>query len=302
MLTGVLYVGLREQRPFTAREARRLEALGEQLTLHLDNAALFAALTEKVDALRSERELRERFVSVLAHDLRGPLAAAKMAVDLSVRSPEMGPPETLEERRHELARRIDRNIDRADRMVHDLLDANRIHAGERLALRLGDCDLVGIARETIEELTESHGERFVLTGKDRVRGVWAADELRRSLWNLAVNALKYGAADRPITIHVGASGDRAELSVHNEGFPIPADEQELLFRPFARAPAAQAGVPRGWGLGLTLVRGSVEAHGGRVRVRSDAATGTTFTLDLPLDARPYQPRPDSRRPEAAPPF
>lgn len=287
-LTGVLYVGLCERRPFTPREARRLEALGEQLTLHLDNAALFAALREKVDALQSERELRETFVSILAHDLRGPLSAAKMAASMLARTPESEAPDGLDERRREYARSIGRNIDRADRMVRDLLDANCIHAGERLPLRLAECDLAAVARATIAELSELHGERFVLTGGDRVVGVWAEDELRRSLWNLAVNAVKYGAAGRPITVHVAARGDHATLSVHNEGAAIPVGEQERLFAPFARARWTQTDGPGGWGLGLTLVRGAAEAHGGHVTVKSDAEAGTTFTLELPLDARPYQ--------------
>src|SRR5438093_9504391 len=66
----------------------------------------------------------------------------------------------------------------------------------------------------------------------------------------------------------------------------------ISFEPVARTRSAQTGSARGWGLGLTLVHGCAEAHGGRVRVDSDAATGTTFTLELPLDARPHQPRSD----------
>ncbi|AKU96987.1 Sensory box histidine kinase/response regulator [Labilithrix luteola] len=285
-LSGVLYVGLCEQRPFTAREVRRLEALGEQLTLHLDNASLVASLNQKVDALRVERELRERFVSVLAHDLRGPLSAVKMATSLLTMTPD-GQLPTLDEQ----AKRIGRNIDRADRMVRDLLDANRIHAGERLPLQLAQCDLVAMARATIEELTELHGARFVLTGEEHTFGVWSEEELRRSLWNLATNAIKYGAAGRPITVRIDATGDRVLLSVHNEGVPIPEEEQERLFVPFARARATHAGGPRGWGLGLTLVRGTAEAHGGRATVKSDA-TGTAFSMDLPRDARPFQAQAD----------
>jgi signal transduction histidine kinase len=170
-LAGVLYVGLCEQRPFTAREVRRLEALGEQLTLHLDNSSLVAGLNEKVAALEAERELRERFVSILAHDLRGPLSVARMAASILMAPGPEKASAALDEQRREHARRISRSIDRADRMVRDLLDANRIHAGERLPLGLAECDLVAVARATIEELTELYGPRFVLTGDDRVLGV-----------------------------------------------------------------------------------------------------------------------------------
>lgn len=286
-LTGVLYVGLREQREFSVRESHRLEVLGEQLTIHLDNARLFAALKEQVGALEVERELREKFVSILAHDLRGPLSAARMAASLAKEARREGPLETFAERQYALALRVERNVDRADRMVRDLLDANRIHAGEPLCLRLVDCELVALVRGLVDELTDVHGPRFVLTGDERVEGVWSPDEVRRAVWNLAVNAVKYGAEDEPITIRIERSEGWVSVSVQNLGEPISPTERENLFRPFTRA--ARAGARPGWGLGLTLVRGAAEAHGGRVKVASDDLSGTTFTIELPLDARPYQP-------------
>ncbi len=297
-LVGVLYVGVAEARPFTARESRRLEALGEQLTLQLDNAALFAELGEAVgslrseqEALRAERELRERFVSILAHDLRGPLSAAKVAAQLLIARSER-----VDDGGVRLATKIVRNIDRTDRMVRDLLDANRLQAGERLPLNLAECDLGAIARDVAEELSALHGRRFVLETEEAVQGVWSTDELKRAVWNLATNAVKYGAPDSPITIRVGRTADGAQLAVHNEGAPIPAEEQRDLFRPFSRSRAAKAGRTTGWGLGLTLVQGSVEAHGGSVAVQSRAGAGTTFTIELPPDARPFQAQqPSSQR-------
>jgi len=281
-LTGVVYVGICEHRPFNGREAARLEVLGEQLTLHLDNAALVERLEANIATLEDERGLRERFVSVLAHDLRGPLSTARMAAELLLHVPNVAtePPETSH---RELLTRIDRNLERTDRMVRDLLDANRIHAGEALHVSLAECDLVQIARDTIGELGAIHGARFLLSGDPAVRGRWDCDELRRALWNLGVNAAKYGTPAGPITVSVRAAKDHAELSVHNEGSPIAGDDQEALFLPFMRSQTAKAGRTRGWGLGLTLVRGVAQAHGGSVRVQSDAASGTSFTLDLPYD-------------------
>ena len=139
-----------------------------------------------------------------------------------------------------------------------------------------------------------HGERFVLTAEDGVRGIWSGEELRRALWNLATNAIKYGAPDKPVTITIKRTDAGAQASVHNDGCVLSREDQARLFEPFARTRSAQAGGLRGWGLGLTLVHGCAEAHGGRVKVNSDAATGTTFTLELPLDARPYQPRSDEQ--------
>jgi signal transduction histidine kinase len=294
-LLGVMYVGLGETREFTARESRRLESLGMQLAVHLANAKLYAELREHIELLRAERELREQFVAVLAHDLRGPLSAAKMGSQLLVRHPEK-----LDERR-DLAARIDRNLELTDRMIRDLLDANRIRAGERLPLRIDRCDLGVVAREVYEEMVANFGERFVLDVAGRVLGFWSADELRRALWNLAMNAIKYGATDRPITLRVVTTADGAAASVHNWGAPIEPDDLQELFRPFSRTRAAQSGAQRGWGLGLTLVQGCALAHGGSVRVESSREAGTTFTIELPPDARPFQAAPSEPRVEDAAP-
>jgi len=284
-LKGVLYVGLATSRPFSPRELRRIETLAERFALHLDNAGLYAdleeksrSLQEKVEALTTERALRERFMSILAHDLRGPLNVAKMGSLILTRHPEK-----LDERR-ELAIKIDANIDRADRMIRDLLDANRLRANERLPLRLGSCDLGDLARVLVEELSTIYGERFILELEEGVRGIWDAEELRRALWNLAINAVKYGEAGKPVTISVKRIGREAQLSVHNYGV-IAAEDQARLFDPFTRTRLAETGGQTGWGLGLTLVRGCAEAHGGKVTVHSSAASGTTFTLHLPPDSR-----------------
>jgi signal transduction histidine kinase len=279
----VLYVGLAETRPFSVRELRRIEALADQLALHLCNAELCRDLQEKIDELNQEQELREHFMSLLAHDLRGPLNVAKMAASVL-----MSHPEKLDARR-ELAIRIDTSIGRVDRMIKDLLDVNSIRANKRLSLRLDESDLVELARELIDELSLIHGQRFILKADNEVRGIWSDDELRRALWNLAINAVKYGSPDTPITITVKRSDSYAQASVHNFGSALTAEEQSHLFEPFGRTPQAQRSDQTGWGLGLTLVRGCAEAHGGTVTIESQADLGTTFTLQLPLDSRPYQP-------------
>src|SRR5207237_10484868 len=93
-LKGVLYVGLAASRPFSPRELRRIETLAERLALHLDNAGLYVDLEEKSgdlqekeEALTSERALRERFMSILAHDLRRPLNVAKVGALILARQP-----------------------------------------------------------------------------------------------------------------------------------------------------------------------------------------------------------------------
>jgi signal transduction histidine kinase len=221
-------------------------------------------------------------MSILVHDLRGPLTVAKMGSTMLIRQPEL-----LDERR-ELAAKIDTNIDRAERMIRDLLDTNRIRANERLPLHLTECDLKAVARVVIGELSSIYGQRFLLRQEGGVRGIWDAEELRRALWNLVINAVKYGAPDRPITIMVKASISEVQLSVHNHGSVIAPEDQSHIFDSFTRTQGAQEKGKIGWGLGLTLVRGCAEAHGGRVTIESSADAGTTFMIHLPSDSRPYQ--------------
>jgi signal transduction histidine kinase len=127
-------------------------------------------------------------------------------------------------------------------------------------------------------------ERVHTTAPDRLEGVWDADQLRRAIWNLVTNALKYGPSGAPVHVVLERSPDGVAAAVHNPGPPIPPEEQSRIFEPFGRAPRAEARA-RGWGLGLTLVRGCAAAHGGTLELASTAERGTTFTLRLPLDAR-----------------
>jgi signal transduction histidine kinase len=122
---------------------------------------------------------------------------------------------------------------------------------------------------------------------DRLEGVWAPEELRRAVWNLLSNALKYGQAETEVTVEARPVGEGVEVSFHNEGPAIPAEEQLRIFEPFGRARGAAA-VATGWGLGLTLARGCAEAHGGDLVLTSTPELGTTFTLRLPRSAAPRQ--------------
>ena len=99
---------------------------------------------------------------------------------------------------------------------------------------------------------------------------------------LVNNAFKYGSAETQVTIRASVRGNEATLSVKNEGNPLSEEEQRTLFDPYRRSKSAEEGDQIGWGLGLTLVRGMMEAHGGSVRVTSSLADGTVFTLTLPL--------------------
>jgi PAS domain S-box-containing protein len=229
-----------------------------------------------------EQRLREQFVSMLSHDLRNPLSAAMATAQIIARMP--GDPERV----GGLAQRIFEDLGRANKMIQDLLDVNRIRAGKPLPVQIERCDLVRIAERACSDLSAIHGDRFKLRMPRSLEGYWSARDLHRLLDNLLVNAVKYGRTDTPVEVALRDDGTTVEISVHNEGKSISPEDLARLFKPFVRTGSAQGGKSQGWGIGLTVVRGVAQAHAGRVEVESAPGAGTTFRVTLPKDARGCQ--------------
>lgn len=235
---------------------------------------------EKIQELQSERALREKFVSALSHDLKNPLGAVQSALEL------IGKDTGLSKSSSKLVELALRTLGRIDQMISDLLDANRIKAGSKISAKLAPCDLRQIVTDVKTEFEMSYGARFEIQAQEPVQGYWDAGLLRRVVENLLSNAIKYGDPSMPIGVQLKAANGRVALEVHNGGPPIPKEDQKQLFEQFHRSGSANRSGKRGWGIGLTLVRGFVEAHGGQVQVRSSDQEGTTFIVSLPSDAWP----------------
>lgn len=274
LLRGAVLEVLEDTGPVTGRER-------ETIILSIDAAmsescATFTALSDS---------LRERFMLTLAHDLRGPLTAARAGAQLILRKPDA--PDVPR-----YAAKVVEAVDRVDGMIRDLLDVGRVGAGQRLVLSLAPCDLVALARAAVETLELTYGQRFLVVAMmPSLQAIADEDALRRALENLLINAVKYGGAHRPVTLTLTQNRERAQISVHNDGSYIPMEERETLFAAFRRRTEVERGTTRGWGLGLPLVRAVAEAHGGSVEVDSTPALGTTFIMDFALDARPFQEAP-----------
>lgn len=236
-----------------------------------------------VQTLENERDLRETFVQTLTHDLRNPLTAAKMSAQLILRKAEHS------DFIHKQASRVIQNVDRADEMIRDLLDANRIRAGQPLPLQLAECDLQEVLVGTLDDLTTLFGNRFVLESPPSLTGCWDCASLQRVIENLCNNAIKYGDKREPIRVTLSEKkNSKVELLVNNQGAPISSEDQTKLWQAFHRTESAQQSGLKGWGIGLTVVKGLVEAHGGTVDLESTLENGTTFSVSLPRDSRLFQ--------------
>jgi signal transduction histidine kinase len=234
------------------------------------------------ESLLEERALRERFTNTLTHDLRTPIAAAKMSAQLLLKYIDQ------EESREKNIMRILRAIERADHMISDLLDANRIKAGERIPMKLDHCNLMTVIQQSVDEMSLAYGDRFQIQGDVECNGVWSCEGLRRVTDNLLGNAAKYGEPGTAITVTGLCLEGKARISVHNVGNELSPEEAASLFTMFRRTKRAASGSSQGWGIGLTLVKGIAEAHGGKAWVESAKGQGTTFFVELPFDSRAFQ--------------
>jgi len=242
---------------------------------------------EMANSLAHQQEQQLAFLAGVAHELRNPLSALKLSTALPGRS---GAPLTQERMERTLAL-VGRQVERLDRMVGDLLDSTRIEAG-KLDLHPELRDARGLTQEVVEiyrsgdsghVLQLSLPDTPVLVRVDPVR-------LEQVLHNLVSNALKYSPAGSRVGVAVHREGDEARLSVTDEGIGISEDEKRLLFAPFQRAGNAKRRAP-GVGLGLSVARRIVEAHGGHIEVDSQPGTGSVFSVCLPLAS------PEARLPE-----
>ncbi len=248
----------------------------------VDREVIVSAIEQAVNDAATEfsetlRGFRERLASALTHDLRGPITSAKMNAQMLIRHPD-DVDQCLR-----AATRISACMDRLDGMIHDLLDAAMVRAGEKLLMKLENVDLDALARELAEGYNLIYDDRFVLNSGESALGYWSRSGVQRVVENLATNAMKYGTPKTPITLTIRQTDQFVTLSVHNEGQPISSDDQLNLFKRFRRAASSDG--KTGWGLGLTVVKGLIEAHHGTFRVESAQGLGTTFTVELPKNLR-----------------
>ncbi|HEY4394335.1 MAG TPA: MASE1 domain-containing protein [Polyangia bacterium] len=244
---------------------------------------LAAALAERRAAIRA----RDEFISIASHELKTPLTALKLRLGSALRlgerlmaasDPEAG----------KMARALATSGATADRLgalVDDLLDVSRLTAG-RLALRIERVELGELLREVVARLhdqAEEVGSAIELTIAAPIVGAWDRGRLEQLVTNLLSNAIKYGLG-KPIAVSADVVAPHVRVRVHDAGIGIPRADQSRIFQAFERLPTAER--VGGLGLGLYIGRQIAMAHGGTLTVESADGAGATFTLELPLEARP----------------
>ncbi|MFZ5521285.1 MAG: PAS domain S-box protein [Pseudomonadota bacterium] len=254
------------------------------------------------EALKEADRRKDDFLAMLAHELRNPLAPVRNAVELIRRSGNA--PATVERARD----MIERQVSHMTRLIDDLLDVSRIAKG-KIQLRMDRCDLAELMRQTAQDLrpsVEGAGIELAVTVPDAP--LWVHGDrtrLAQMVGNLLHNAIKFTDAGGcvELRLHADAATGRARLVVEDSGIGMEPDFMRQLFQPFTQADRSIDRSRGGLGLGLALVKGLAELHGGEVQVHSSGAgRGSRFTISLPLDrSQPAVPPPPPADAPAASP-
>lgn len=274
-VVGVLGLSFATPRHFSVEEKAHLESLCHLCAQALARARLFEEEQRAKEEARRRTELEQRFLGMVSHDLRNPLMAISLAAGTLQRAEQPTP-----ERVHRMATRIATSADSMGRMISDLLDFTRGRLGGGIPLERSASDLVVLCREVIDEFSVTHPSRDILfEGDTSCEGQWDSSRMRQVVSNLLSNALRHAREGTPVRVKARTVGEQVEVSVSNEGEPIPPELLPVLFEPFRRGMSKFR--PAGsLGLGLYIVRQVVEGHGGQVEVRTGEA-GTSFIVRLP---------------------
>ncbi|MCY1059788.1 HAMP domain-containing sensor histidine kinase [Nannocystis sp. SCPEA4] len=249
------------------RDARALEVGPLELQ---EIARHFNAMA---DALAAQRAAQMTFLGGVAHDLKNPLAALRLALASQARDPDSAA------RTRRTLDIVTRQTAHLERMVGDFLDIARIEAG-RLELRLVDCDLRELVRESAE-LFDGYPRHEIVLDLPREPVQVRCDPLRvtQIVVNLISNAVKYSPDGGAVEIAVTAASDSVTVAVTDHGVGMSESQTRRIFEPFSRVGLSGDTIP-GVGLGLHVLQQLVRAHGGAVEVDSAPHRGSTFRVHL----------------------
>jgi signal transduction histidine kinase len=226
--------------------------------------------------LRQLDETKEEFFASLSHELRSPLTSVREASHL-LREEVSGP---LTGQQARLVEIIGQSSDRLLRLVNQMLEMSRLRAGI-LPLQRSRLDVDGIVARAVEELRPQAQDGGVHVERERLGADWSFmgddDRLTQVVVNLLANAIRFTPRGGRVVVRVVDAGPEIEIQVEDTGIGIPAAALPHIFESYRQAHRDRGGT----GLGLSVVRGVVQAHGGRVTVESQEGKGSRFTVLLP---------------------
>jgi PAS domain S-box-containing protein len=267
------YIAIKQD--ITARKRAEEKLRASQEELRATNARL-----QEADRRKDE------FLAVLSHELRNPLAPMRNSLYVLDRAA----PDSEQARRARAT--IERQVDHMTRLVSDLLDVSRIVRG-KIVLQPDRIDLRDVVSRTVEDHRSLFSARAIeVESRQPEEPVWIngdAARLSQALGNLLQNAAKFTSAGGTVRVMLEHDGDTAVMRVRDTGVGIAPEMLPRIFQPFTQADTSLARGTGGLGLGLALVRGLTELHGGEVQALSAGpGKGAEFTMRLPVSSAPVR--------------
>lgn len=216
----------------------------------------------------------EQMVGIVSHDLRNPLSAIRMAAEILSRRDQ-------DAKSIQMLGHITHSVERAQRLVADLLDFTLVQVGRGIAVVCAPLSFHEVVADCLKEIRLSFPRSNLVHVHSGLGDFFAdSDRLYQMVGNLAANAIAYGAEGSTVTVSTHVEEETVTISVHNVGAPIPTGLLKNLFEPMIRGSHDNAEL-RSVGLGLFIVREIVRAHHGEITVSSTVELGTTFTATFP---------------------
>jgi PAS domain S-box-containing protein len=277
-LGSITFISSTTGRRYEMADVTIAEDLAHRVALGFENARLYQEAQDAIGA-------RDEFLSIASHELRTPLTPLQIQLQrlLGVAG-KAGLDHMPKEQVRGMLQRSAIQVSRLATLIDSLLDVSRITAG-RFHLELEQVDLSALAREVIARFNEAAsqgGSTLTLFAPDAVSVRCDPLRIEQVLSNLLSNAIKYGNG-QPIEVSVSSSGETGTLVVSDKGIGIAPAKLPKVFDRFERGEAARSYA--GLGLGLYIAKQIVEAHRGSIRVTSEPARGSVFTVEVPMNPK-----------------
>ena len=302
---GAIALGSRTPNHYGERHIDFMTSIGAQIAVAIENARLYTktkelsenlekkvedrtiALQQAYEELKTIDIMKNELISNVTHELRTPLTIVNSSIYL-IQEGESDPDKKL------LLKKGIQNLDRLDTLIGQLVDYAKISAHPRLE-NLETADINEIVRKTIEEISPV-ADKDKITIKtslenDLPKIIAEKKKIQQILSNLIGNAIKFNKTGGTVFVKTKRKDDFVKVSIKDTGIGISKDEQKKIFDKLYQTDGSITRKYSGTGIGLAIVKSYVEAHGGKIRVKSKKDKGSKFTFTLPI----HGPKPRKKK-------